>query len=119
MNVVEIPCDTTNNACVIPVKAPGFALVFFNSDDESANLGQATSTFTTSAHDRMRNTATVDLAVLATSNGQSGKERHRWGSTSKGIMRNGEGRRVSGGVLSLSVFGGGVMAGAIWLATMI
>jgi hypothetical protein len=66
----------------------------------------------------MVNTATADLAVLATSNGHSGKDRQRMGSTSKGI-RNGVGRRISSGMLSLSVFGGGVVVGMIWVATTI
>ncbi|EKM76173.1 hypothetical protein AGABI1DRAFT_115938 [Agaricus bisporus var. burnettii JB137-S8] len=117
LNVVDIPCDTANNACIIPVKAPGFALVFFNTDDDITELGQATSTFTTSAHTKFLNTATIDPEVLATSNGHSGKDRARMGSTSKGST-NGVGRRMSGGKLGLSVLGGGVVMGVIFVATM-
>jgi len=92
---------------MIPVEAPGFALVFLNTEDELAALGQASSTFTTSAWTKMHNTATVDLQVLETSNGHSGKDRGRFRSTSKGGLRSGAMRNVER--VAVVVFGGFVM----------
>lgn len=111
--MVDIPCSSSTSdvntvTCIIPVKAPGFALVFLNTEDGLAALGQASSTFTTSAWTKMHNTATVDLQVLETSNGHSGKDRERHRSTSKGGIRNGAMRsleRVGGAIM----FGGFVM----------
>jgi hypothetical protein len=121
LNVTNIPCDTTNNICTIPVKAPGFALVFFNPQDEFTTLGQVETTFTTSVHVKTRNTATVDPKVLATSNGHSGKDRKGvWGSTSKaGGLSNGAQRdgRMLGAAIVLGGIGMGVMVvvgGFVW-----
>ncbi|KAF8995400.1 glycoside hydrolase family 79 protein [Cyathus striatus] len=86
LNVVTILCDRTNNTCQIPLKAPDFALVFFNDVDEVLNLGQATQTFATTAQTKVRNTVSVDQAVLETSNGHSEKDRARMGSTSSGSV---------------------------------
>ncbi|KXN83267.1 hypothetical protein AN958_01638 [Leucoagaricus sp. SymC.cos] len=113
LNVVDIPCDTTNNACTIPVGAPGFALVFFNPEDEFTHLGQASSTFTTSAHTKTHNTVTVDAQVLATSNGHSEKDRKFFGSTSKGSVYNGvqgRGRGEAFGAVVLGAVVTGVLA---------
>ncbi|KAF9449694.1 glycoside hydrolase family 79 protein [Macrolepiota fuliginosa MF-IS2] len=113
LNVVDIPCDTANNACTIPVPAPGFALVFFNSGDEFASLGQASSTFATSAHTKTINTITIDPSLLATSNGHSAKDRKTFGSTSKGGQKANAGGRVRGEMMGAIVLGGfvaGVLA---------
>ncbi|KAF8949995.1 glycoside hydrolase family 79 protein [Flammula alnicola] len=72
LNVTSITCDTTANNCVIPVPAPGFALVFFDTSVPQLSVGQATQTFATTAKTKVRNTATVDPSVLATSNGHMG-----------------------------------------------
>jgi len=79
--VLTVPCDTNSNTCQIKVPAPGFALVFFtdNALTESDKLVQQT--FATTVRTRTRNTATVDLGTLATSNGGRGKAAHL-GSTS-------------------------------------
>jgi len=113
LDVVDIPCspstsDVNAATCIITIKAPGFALVFLNTEDELAALGQASSTFTTSAWTKMHNTATVDLQVLETSNGHSEKDRGRFRSTSKGGIRNDAMRSVER-VGSAVVFGGFVM----------
>lgn len=85
LNVTSITCDTSANTCSIPVPAPGFALVFLSSPDPDLNLGQATKTFSTTAYTKNHNTATIDSAVLATSNGHSGAGRAVLGSTSRSI----------------------------------
>ncbi|KAF8154266.1 glycoside hydrolase family 79 protein [Crassisporium funariophilum] len=87
LNITTINCNTGANQCVIPVPSPGFALVFFETDEEAFGLGQATQTFSTSARTQGHNTVTVDLAVMATSNGHSGMNRDTgFGSTSVGSV---------------------------------
>jgi hypothetical protein len=87
LNVVTIQCNVGANTCVIPVQAPGFALVFLTNsssssfEDQYISLSQATKTFSTSVFTH-RNTATVLPGVLATSNGHSGADRVNLGSTS-------------------------------------
>ncbi|KIM79709.1 glycoside hydrolase family 79 protein [Piloderma croceum F 1598] len=80
--VIEtVNCDTNANTCQIKVPAPGFALVFFtdNALGESENTAQQT--FATTVQTRTRNTATINLDTLATSNGGRGMT-DRMGSTS-------------------------------------
>ena len=77
---------------------------------EEANIGQATTTFATTAQTRIRNTATIDPAVLATSNGHSGAERAHLGSTSHGSVQSGASRQyelVSTVVVVMSAVMGG------------
>lgn len=83
LDITTIACDQGSNACLVPVKAPGFALVFLTDSPSlrtDANGGPVT--FATTAQTRTVNTVTVDPEVLATSNGGSGKERSLLGSTS-------------------------------------
>ena len=89
LNVVNIPCDATTNACTVAVPAPGFALVFLNDQSyaDSSPSGP-TVTFATSAIAKTINTATIDPQVLETSNGHSGKDRTYIRSTSKGSSPN-------------------------------
>ncbi|TFK33319.1 hypothetical protein BDQ12DRAFT_441495 [Crucibulum laeve] len=112
LNIVTINCDQAANACRIPLKAPGFALVFLSETDQALSLGQATQTFATTAHTKGRNTATVDQKVLSTSNGHSEKDRVSLGSTSHGSMNGAFGGetvvRAAMGVLA------GVCAG-VWV----
>ncbi len=63
---------TVRSAC----PAPGAALVFLN-DGALSNSGEgdAPKTFATTAVTKLHNTATVDQAVLATSNGHGGGSR--------------------------------------------
>lgn len=103
LNVAEITCDITNNACTIPLSSPGFALVFFDANDELTTLGQTTETFSTSTNTKTANTATIDPAVLATSNGHSGKDRNVLGSTSKGSVS--ASIRVKGDIFGASIIG--------------
>lgn len=96
LNVVSIDCDQSTNACIVPVKAPGFALVFLDSsaDSEMIGIGQATATYSTTAVTKTKNTVTMDPSVLATSNGHNGDERSRLGSTSSGSVSKADGGRA-------------------------
>ena len=80
-------CDQGANTCAIRVPAPGAALVFFSDAAQAAaDSTSGPTTFATSVVTQ-RNTATIDRAVLATSNGQSGKMRvGHMGKTSDGAV---------------------------------
>ncbi|KAF5371017.1 hypothetical protein D9615_010017 [Tricholomella constricta] len=93
LNITQIACDQSANLCRVPVRAPGFALVFLT-DPTAPSAEDLPLTFQTSAFTRTINTATVDPAVLATSNGHSGKERAKLGSTSAGSVSGAEGVRA-------------------------
>ncbi|KAF7307843.1 Glyco-hydro-79C domain-containing protein [Mycena kentingensis (nom. inval.)] len=67
--IQDVPCDTNAKTCTINVPAPGFALVFLSDDAGTETKGLPSTTFATTAKTKTRNTATVDPAVLATSNG--------------------------------------------------
>jgi hypothetical protein len=87
LNVTTINCNA--GTCVVPVPAPGFALVFLDNGADQIKIGQATQTFSTTARTKAHNTATVDQAVLATSNGHSGMNRNSgFGSTSAGSVNS-------------------------------
>ncbi|KAG6813049.1 hypothetical protein H0H92_014321 [Tricholoma furcatifolium] len=90
LSITKIQCDQGVNICRIPLKAPQFALVFF-SDPSTTDAEQLPKTFTTTAYSTRKgiNTAAVDPAVLATSNGLSGKDRSVPGSTSRHDLSNG------------------------------
>jgi hypothetical protein len=97
LNVSTVACDQTANNCLIHVPAPAVALVFFDTTDKAIDDGSASDapkTFaTTTLHAKTNgHTATVDSAVLATSNGMSAKDRKGMGSTSRGGAKNGAGR---------------------------
>ncbi|KAF5347305.1 hypothetical protein D9756_009946 [Leucocoprinus leucothites] len=113
LKVIDVPCDPANNACTIPVPSPGFALVFFDSNNQFLSLGQATESFSTSAYTKTQNTARIDPTDLAKSNGSTGKDRAKMGSTSKGSV-SGTGR-VRGEVLGAVVFGA-IFAGILMVA---
>lgn len=85
LNVVNVPCDPNTNTCTVNVPAPGFALVFLNDNayTDSTPSGE-TVTFATTVVTKTVNTATIDIQVLETSNGHSGKDRTKMRSTSKG-----------------------------------
>jgi len=109
LNVLNVPCDANTNTCTITVPAPGFALVFLNDKaytDSTPSGG--TVTFATTAHTRTINTATVDLEVLETSNGHSGKDRANLRSTSKGSS---SGTTVRDGLVNVLLTGIGVSFG--------
>jgi hypothetical protein len=82
--VIEtVNCDTTAATCTINVPAPGFALVFLNSDAAAGDTaGTSSMTYPTTALTKTKNTASVDPSVLATSNGFQMSE-HELAGTSK------------------------------------
>ncbi|RPD77295.1 hypothetical protein L226DRAFT_533296 [Lentinus tigrinus ALCF2SS1-7] len=82
-SIQTIQCDTTANTCQIPVPAPGVALVFISSDAQGVTEPSTTQTYSTTAVTKVKNTVTIDPSVLATSNGDSAKDRAE-GSTSQG-----------------------------------
>ncbi|KAF7322011.1 Glyco-hydro-79C domain-containing protein [Mycena kentingensis (nom. inval.)] len=81
-NVTDVACDTAAKTCTVSVPAPGFALVFLSDDAQTEDKGLPSTTFSTTAKTRHRNTATIDPAVLATSNGNRFSE-HELAGTSK------------------------------------
>ncbi|KAF6743283.1 glycoside hydrolase family 79 protein [Ephemerocybe angulata] len=118
LNVTTIQCDRSANVCNIPLRAPSFALVFMDSNDSEATEGQATATFVTTAFTKAHNTVKVDPAVLATSNGHSGKERERLAGTSHGSITGGAESRyglVSSAVVLMSTLAGAcLMLNGLW-----
>ncbi|KAI0651080.1 glycoside hydrolase family 79 protein [Trametes meyenii] len=83
-NVQTIQCDQGQNMCQVKVPAPGAALVFFSDAAQQAINPSSTETFATTIVTKTANTVTIDPSVLATSNGQSGKNRVSQGGTSQG-----------------------------------
>ncbi|CDO73856.1 Glycoside Hydrolase Family 79 protein [Trametes cinnabarina] len=85
-SVQTVQCDQTANTCPIKVPAPGAALVFISdAAQQGAAAPESYSTFPTTVVTKTANTVSVDASVLATSNGNSGKDRaNRLGGTSQG-----------------------------------
>ncbi|KAH7341484.1 hypothetical protein B0J17DRAFT_765535 [Rhizoctonia solani] len=90
MQTETIPCDTATGSCAITVKAPSIVLVFLNDQTlaDSTPPSEGPQTFATTAATKIHNTATIDQAVLATSNGHGGGQYGggRMGSTSSGSV---------------------------------
>ena len=109
VDIQTVQCDQANNVCQIRVPAPAVALVYLTGQALEESGMTATQTFATtytavsavSIHTHLTlfsyningsiqpltgpaNTATVDQAVLATSNGRGGAEHGDIGSTSFG-----------------------------------
>lgn len=108
---------TTSNTCGIKVPAPGLALVFLTDaalQESTDGAGAPETTFSTTARTQLHNTATVDPAVLATSNGHSGMN-GVMGSTSKGSVSGGQRVRGAGMGRSVLVVGAAVVVGAGWV----
>ncbi|KAK0453921.1 glycoside hydrolase family 79 protein [Armillaria borealis] len=105
-DIKTVTCDQNTNTCPITVPAPGFALVFLNDEAFTETDGASPMTFATTAVTKTINTATVDQAVLSTSNGHSGM-RDVLGSTSKGSQNGVTGLRASGLLTAFAV--GGMM----------
>ena len=85
-SIQTISCSPPGT-CTIPVPAPCAALVFLSSSSSALteHSGSASRTFPTTVLTRTMGTATVDPAVLATSNGHTGMDaKSELGSTSKG-----------------------------------
>ena len=110
LKVETIACT---DVCTIPVPAPGFALVLLDGQDPQVSLGQATKTFATSAHTKLLHTAVYDEDVLATSNGQSAKDRQFFRATSPGSAQGENYASPRAAVTPLSVLVAGLSAGWI------
>ncbi len=109
-SVLTIQCDQANNACQIKVPAPGAALVFFSDAAQAAAADGPIETFSTSIITKSKNTVTIDPSVLATSNGESGKDRLHRGGTSYGAESSGMAAYVAPGIAALiSVLAGTAM----------
>ncbi|KAJ7289361.1 glycoside hydrolase family 79 protein [Mycena rebaudengoi] len=67
-DIKTVPCDAAAQTCTVTVPAPGFALVYLSGDPYSDAEAPA-ATYATTARTKTHNTATVEPAVLATSNG--------------------------------------------------
>ncbi|CAE6346593.1 unnamed protein product [Rhizoctonia solani] len=107
-----IQCDAATSQCAIPLKAPSLALVFLTDAalQNSSPQEGATASFETSFQTRIRHTATIDQAVLSTSNGRGGGNGHRVGSTSFGSIGNGVAANLSVPGISILVgLIGGIM----------
>ena len=99
--VQTISCDQNANTCVIPVPAPGAALVFISSDAQSSSDPSTTQTYATTAVTNPAQSINIDPTALANSNGRSGGTGPLAG-TSKGGA-NGAGR-ILGGVSMRMLF---------------
>ncbi|KAI0087487.1 glycoside hydrolase superfamily [Irpex rosettiformis] len=84
-SIQTVTCDhSTGTTCSIKVPAPGFALVFLSSEALSESEPSSTMTFATTVTTKTATTATIDSSVLATAQGQSGRDRQHNHATSKG-----------------------------------
>ena len=113
LHLETVQCDQQNNVCNVKVPAPGFALVFMSDDAAKESEPASTATFGTTAVTKYKNTATIDQAVLATSNGNRGMQAMR-GSTSFG-SGNGAARAGTPGAVALlaALVGAGVVRRAL------
>lgn len=101
LNVTKIDCNTGTNTCVVPVRAPGFALVYIDSTSEALSLGQATETFATTAYTQKHNTVTYEPSTISLSNGHSGGQHPEFMGTSPGDSSSAVSQRST--ILSSSV----------------
>ncbi|KIL60002.1 glycoside hydrolase family 79 protein [Amanita muscaria Koide BX008] len=106
-DIKVVLCNQAANTCTVTVYAPSYALVFLRDDALSQVEYDPPQTYSTSVATRMRNTATVNQAVLATSNGHSrGTSKGGLGRTSLGIVSvNGAPGRFSKTRLKVKVLG--------------
>lgn len=86
LNVTTVPCN--QNACTVPLPAPGFALIFIDTTSSSnvqlLGIGQATQTYATTRRTNIHNTATVDWTQVGSSNGENGVFRNTLRSSNFG-----------------------------------
>ena len=118
LHIETIQCDQGANTCQVRVPAPGFALVFMSDEAAAESEPTSTATFGTTAITKIKNTATIDEAVLATSNGNRGMENMK-GSTSFGSAHGYNGapaRAILPSVVALLAMaaGAGVAMRAFW-----
>lgn len=104
---VTINCDTTANTCTIPVYAPSIAIVFLTNAAAEASFPSSASTMTYGTTVIGTGSATVDPAVLSTSNGQMGNGQGL-GSTSSGSVSSAQ---------RLAALGGGASDSTLLAAT--
>ncbi len=105
-DIKTVTCNQNTNICPITVPVPGFALVFLNDEAFIETDGVSPMTFATTAVTKTINTATVNQAVLSTSNGHSGMG-DVLGSTSKGSQNGVTGLHASGLLTAFAI--GGMM----------
>lgn len=110
--IVTITCDTTNNNCAIPLKAPSIAVVFLTNASLTESTGSAdvTSTFATTVV--AVGTATVDVGQLSTGNGQAGAA-STLGSNSDSSTADAIKLQI-GGSIGLVLIGMGIGFGYMW-----
>ena len=102
-----VQCDQTANSCTVKVPAPGAAIVYFSQDAQAAIASEAYSTYPTTVITKTKNTVTIDPSVLATSNGDSGKNRlNNKGGTSEGGTSGAAGLVAPGAAALFSVVAG-------------
>ncbi|KAH9851266.1 glycoside hydrolase family 79 protein [Lenzites betulinus] len=112
-NIQTVQCDQTQNMCQITVPAPGAALVFFSDAAQGAVNPTTTQTFATTIVTKTVNTVAVDPSVLATSNGQSGKDRIEQGGTSQGGANGAP--RIAGVAPSAGLLAGILSCAAVFM----
>ncbi|KAJ6543162.1 hypothetical protein B0H19DRAFT_1035502 [Mycena capillaripes] len=104
--IQTVDCDKTAQTCTVDVPAPGFALVFLTDDAFTEDKGAPSMTFTTTARTKTHNTATVDPAVLSTSNGFRASQ-HELAGTSKppnAALRTAQAQLVAVGLMIATVW---------------
>ncbi|KAI0087558.1 hypothetical protein BDY19DRAFT_994874 [Irpex rosettiformis] len=82
--ISTVQCDQGAGTCAIQVPAPAVALVFLTSSALQDVSPSSTQTFSTTAVTKVGHSATIDATALATSNGNTGADRQKLSSTSKG-----------------------------------
>ncbi|PIL25782.1 hypothetical protein GSI_11532 [Ganoderma sinense ZZ0214-1] len=105
-NIQTVQCDQNANSCVVKVPAPGAAIVYFSSDAQSAIASEQYSTYSTTVVTKSKNTVTVDPSVLATSNGEGGKNRLIGGTSQGGSNAAAAGAVAPGLAVIVSVLAG-------------
>ncbi|KAF9554710.1 glycoside hydrolase family 79 protein [Agrocybe pediades] len=109
-DIQTVACASATQ-CLIKVPAPAAALVFLSptGGQDADQKGAPQTTFATTAVTIVRNTASIDPSVLATSNGRSGAL--QIGSTSPEATKNAAATLRVG----LTMVMGGMLGGAAWL----
>jgi hypothetical protein len=102
-----------NGLCPIKVPAPSYVLVFLSDSDDSLTdkQGGPGSTYPTTARTKTQNTATIEAAVLATSNGQKGMADVGLGSTSRGSANAARSSKIGGVMVAATT----ILVGAVML----
>lgn len=88
------------------VPAPGAAIVYFSNDAQSAIASEQYSTYSTTVITKSKNTVTIDPSVLATSNGEGGKNRLIGGTSQGGSNAAAAGVVAPGLAVLVSVLAG-------------